>query len=73
MNEEIITIQLAIYILFFTFMQEFGPFLSRVNCNFIFIVGNQQQCLKAVFHCNRIVAKRSVFHCFVNTQVELMT
>ena len=28
--------------------------------------------LKAVFHFNRIVAKRSVFHCFVNTQAELM-
>ena len=30
-------------------------------------------CLKPVFHFNRIVAKRSVFHCFVNTQAELMT
>ena len=28
--------------------------------------------LKAVLHFNRIVAKRSVFHCFVNTQAELM-
>ena len=28
--------------------------------------------LKAVFHFNRIVAKCSVFHCFVNTQAELM-
>ena len=28
--------------------------------------------LKAVFHFNRIVAKRSVFHCFVNSQAELM-
>ena len=27
---------------------------------------------KPVFHFNRIVAKRSVFHCFVNTQAELM-
>ena len=29
--------------------------------------------VKAVFHVNRIVAKRSVFHCFMTTQVELMT
>ena len=29
--------------------------------------------LKAVFHFNRIVAKRSVFHCFVITRIELMT
>ena len=29
--------------------------------------------LKAVSHFNRIVAKRSVFHCFVNTQAELRT
>ena len=28
--------------------------------------------LKPVFHFNRIVAKRSVFHCFVNTHTELM-
>ena len=28
--------------------------------------------LKAVFHFNRIVAKRSVFHCFVNTEAKLM-
>ena len=28
--------------------------------------------LKAVFHFNRIVAKRSVFHCFVTTQAELI-
>ena len=29
--------------------------------------------VKAVFHFNRIVAKRSLFHCFETTQVELMT
>ena len=29
--------------------------------------------VKPVFHFNRIVAKCNVFHCFVNTQVELMT
>ena len=29
--------------------------------------------MKAVFHFKRIVAKRSVFHCFVNIQAELMT
>ena len=28
--------------------------------------------LKPVFHFNRIVAKRRVFNCFVNTQAELM-
>ena len=28
--------------------------------------------VKPVFHFNRIVAKRTVFHCFVNTQAELM-
>ena len=27
---------------------------------------------KPVFHFNRIVAKRTVFHCFVNTQADLM-
>jgi hypothetical protein len=30
-------------------------------------------CLKPVFHLNRIVAKRSVFLCFLTTRVELMT
>ena len=30
------------------------------------------QFLKAVIHFKRIVAKRSVFHCFVNTQAELV-
>ena len=29
--------------------------------------------LKAVFHFNRIVAKRTVYHCFVKTQAELTT
>jgi hypothetical protein len=29
--------------------------------------------LKPVFHFNRIVAKRSVFLCFLTTRVELMT
>ena len=29
--------------------------------------------VKAVFDFNRIVAERSVFHCFVTTRVELMT
>ena len=29
--------------------------------------------LKPVFHFNRIVAKRSVFLCFLSTRVELMT
>ena len=29
--------------------------------------------LKPVFHFNRIVAERSVFHCFMTTQAELMT
>ena len=28
--------------------------------------------LKPVFHFNRIVAKRSVFHCFVSSEEELM-
>ena len=28
--------------------------------------------IKPVFHFNRIVAKRSVFHCFVNSQAELV-
>ena len=28
--------------------------------------------LKAIFHSHCIVAKRSVFHCFVNTQAEVM-
>ena len=28
----------------------------------------KQECVKAVFHFNRILAKRSVLHCFVNTQ-----
>ena len=28
----------------------------------------KQECVKAVFHFNRILTKRSVFHCFVNTQ-----
>ena len=28
---------------------------------------------KAVFHFNRIIAKRNVFRCFLNTQAELMT
>ena len=28
--------------------------------------------IKPVFYFNRILAKRSVFHCFVNTQAELM-
>ena len=28
--------------------------------------------VKPVFHFNRIVTKRSVFHCFVNTQAKLM-
>ena len=30
------------------------------------------QSLKAVFQFNRIVGKRSVFHCLVNTQAELI-
>jgi hypothetical protein len=30
-------------------------------------------CVKPVFHFNRIVAKRSVFLCFLTTRVELMT
>ena len=29
--------------------------------------------VKPVFHFNRIVAKRSVFLCFLSTRVELMT
>ena len=33
----------------------------------------QQKTVKAVFHFNRIVAKRNVFHCFVTSRVELMT
>ena len=28
--------------------------------------------VKRVFHFNRTVSKRTVFHCFVNTQAELM-
>ena len=27
---------------------------------------------KAVFHFSRIVVKRNVFHCFLNTQAQLM-
>ena len=33
---------------------------------------NRTYDLKAVFHFNRIVAKRSIFHCFVSTQAELL-
>ena len=28
--------------------------------------------IKAIFHFNRIVAKRTIFHCFVSTQAELI-
>ena len=31
-----------------------------------------QYGLKAVFHFSYVVAKRSVFNCFVNSQAELM-
>ena len=40
------------------------PFHSSCNYNL--------PDVKAVFHFNRIVAKRSVFHCFKNVQAELM-
>jgi hypothetical protein len=31
------------------------------------------KCLKAIFHFNRIIPKRSVFLCFLSDSVELMT
>ena len=33
---------------------------------------NLLMSVKAVFHLNRIVAKRTVFHCFVTPQAKIM-
>ena len=48
----------------FTFTVYQSPFLADILITFTL--------LKAVFHFNRIVAKRSVCHCFANTQAELV-
>ena len=47
--------------------------LHKKACSLISLAQGADGAVKAVFHFNRIVAKRSVFHCFMITLVELMT
>ena len=46
--------------------------LRNIYPTFCYDTVGMENGLKPVFHFNRIVAKRSVFHCFMNTQAELM-
>ena len=62
-----------------------SSFMNKIDCYllkyiFIFLFSDDTLVvfflicihLKPAFHFNRIVAKRSVFHCFVNTQAQLI-
>ena len=51
----------------FVFVKLIGKFIIL-----LMLLSLVRTWLKPVFHFNRIVAKRSVFHCFVNTQAELI-
>jgi hypothetical protein len=61
---------------FGTYPLETADLFLKINENWrsrIITGGISSSTLKPVFHFNRIVAKRSVFLCFLSTRVELMT